>query len=85
MIGAFQDEKSLYLVLEFCAGGDLRYHLPTRFFSEKEVKFMVACLMTALEYLHSQGVVHRDVKPENLVFDQDGYLKLTDFGIAKKI
>ena len=71
--------------MDYCSGGDLRYHLPKKYFNEKETKFMVACIITALEYLHEQGVVHRDIKPENLVFDSNGYLRLTDFGISKML
>jgi len=44
---------------------------------------MIACLLQALHYVHSQGVIHRDLKPENLVFNSNGYLRLTDFGIAR--
>ena len=46
-------------------------------------EFFVACIVTALQYIHTKGVIHRDVKPENLVFDSNGYLHLTDFGIAR--
>ena len=44
---------------------------------------MIACMILALEYLHAQGIVHRDIKPENMVFDERGFLKLTDFGISR--
>lgn len=44
---------------------------------------MIACVISALESIHSTGIIHRDVKPENLVFDDKGYLHLTDFGIAR--
>lgn len=47
------------------------------------IEFFLACLVSALEYIHNRGIIHRDVKPENLVFDQDGFLRLTDFGIAR--
>lgn len=73
------------MVLEYCSGGDLRYHMPQKNFTETECKFAAACIISALEYVHEQGYVHRDVKPENLVFDDNGYLKLTDFGISKRI
>lgn len=83
---AFQDPEKLYLVLDLMTGGDLRYHLGIhRTFSESTTKFFVACLVTALEYLHANKVIHRDVKPENLVLDHRGYLRLTDFGIARSL
>ena len=44
---------------------------------------MIACLVEALEAVHIEGIIHRDIKPENLVFDENGYLRLTDFGIAR--
>ena len=82
---SFQDFKFLYLVLDYLPGGDLRYHLIKReiSFTEPKIKFLVACIVSALEHIHSHKVIHRDVKPENLVFDQEGYLRLTDFGISK--
>ena len=74
-------------------GGDLRYHIAKhRKFTELQtsisflntcLEFFIACLMQALEYLHNKSVLHRDVKPENLVFDEKGYMRLTDLGIAK--
>jgi serine/threonine protein kinase len=69
--------------MDYASGGDMRYHLPNKHYNEKETKFLCACVIIALEYIHSKGVVHRDVKPENLVFDDKGYLRLTDFGIAR--
>lgn len=44
---------------------------------------MVACIISSLSYIHTKGIIHRDVKPENLIFDENGYLHLTDFGIAR--
>ena len=81
---AFQDRENLYLAMDLMLGGDLRYHICKRKrFSENETKFFVACILTGLEYIHSNGVIHRDIKPENIVFDTKGYLKITDFGIAR--
>ena len=61
----------------------MRFHLPYKCFDEQETRFMIACVILALEYLNSMGVVHRDIKPENLVFDERGYIKVTDFGISR--
>jgi len=81
---AFQDPSYVYLVSDFMAGGDLRYHLSKRVkFSQEPTRFIVACLVAALQYVHSNCIIHRDIKPENLVFDRNGYVKVTDFGIAK--
>ena len=82
---AFQDRDNLYLILDLLTGGDLRFHLCLRqTFTEEQSKFIICCILLALEYVHSNNIIHRDVKPENLVFDKKGYLKLTDFGIAKQ-
>ena len=86
MYYAFQDYDNLYLVLDLLTGGDLRYQIsrhPRQYFSEIQTKFFISCLVEALFYIHSQKIIHRDIKPENLVFDQNGYLHITDFGIAK--
>lgn len=81
---AFQDRESLYLVLDLMPGGDLRYHIGRqKRFSEEQTKFFVACILLALECLHDNGILHRDIKPENLVLDKEGYVHLTDFGIAR--
>ena len=83
MYYAFQDEDTLYIIMDYLSGGDLRYHICRRnFFTEKETKFIAACITLSLNYIHEKNVIHRDLKPENLVFGADGYLHLTDFGIA---
>ena len=85
MIFSFQDLDNLYLVMDLLPGGNLRYHISVkRRFSEKQNKFLIGCILVGLEYIHSQNILHRDIKPENLVFDSRGYLRITDFGIAKK-
>ena len=82
---SFQDCDSLYLVMDYLSGGDLRYHLSHRkssLFNETQTKFFISNIIIALEYIHSKKIIHRDVKPENLLLDMNGYLRLTDFGIA---
>jgi len=70
--------------MDFLSGGDLRFHLcRCRKFTEETTKFFVACLVSALEYVHENKIIHRDIKPENLVVGNDGYLRITDFGIAR--
>jgi len=82
---SFQDCDNLYLVMDYLSGGDLRYHLSHRkssLFNETQTKFFISNIIIALEYIHSKKIIHRDVKPENLLLDMNGYLRLTDFGIA---
>ncbi|CAK89494.1 unnamed protein product (macronuclear) [Paramecium tetraurelia] len=84
MVYSFQDRENLYLVMDLLTGGDLRQHLGRqRRFNELQTKFFVSCVILALEYLHNQNVIHRDVKPENIVLDSKGYARLTDLGIAR--
>ncbi|MCQ2820285.1 MAG: protein kinase [archaeon] len=81
---AFQDSDNLYLVMDMLSGGDLRYHISRhRKFSEEQTRFFIACMILALEHIHGNNVIHRDIKPENLVLDENGYVRITDFGIAK--
>ena len=70
--------------MDLLVGGDLRYHLTKkRVFTEEQTRFFVACIVHALTFIHRKLIIHRDIKPENLVFDQRGFLKITDFSIAK--
>ena len=82
---AFQDRDNLYLVMDLLNGGDLRYHISRyRKFSEEQTRFFLANIIYAIDYIHSNNVIHRDIKPENLVLDDKGYVRITDFGIAKE-
>ena len=84
MACSFQDYENLYLVMDLLTGGDLRYHLcHYQKFSEEETKFFFACILLGLEYIHKNNIIHRDLKPENLVCDENGYIRITDFGVAK--
>ncbi|CAK70018.1 unnamed protein product (macronuclear) [Paramecium tetraurelia] len=81
---AFQDRENLFLVLDYMQGGDLRYHIgKMRRFSEDQTRFFMACIFLGLEYMHSKNSLHRDIKPENLVLDKNGYIRITDLGIAR--
>ena len=81
---AFQTKDNLYIIMDYLSGGDLRYNMcKYKRFSETQAKFILCCLILALEYLHHNKIIHRDIKPENLVFDDKGYVYLTDMGIAK--
>ena len=82
---SFQDSDNLYLIIDYLSGGDLRYHLSHKkssLFNENQTKFFISNIIIALEYIHSQKIIHRDIKPENLILDNNGYLRITDFGIA---
>ena len=82
---AFQDNENLYLVMDLLLGGDLRFHISRhKKFSEEQTRFFICGIIFSLEYIHSHNIIHRDIKPENLVLDENGYIRLTDFGIAKE-
>ncbi|XP_075401027.1 cGMP-dependent protein kinase 2 isoform X2 [Tenrec ecaudatus] len=82
----FKDNKYVYMLLEACLGGELWSILRDRgSLNESTSKFCVACVTEAFDYLHRLGIIYRDLKPENLILDSEGYLKLVDFGFAKKI
>lgn len=82
---AFQDRDNLYLVMDLLTGGDLRFHICLyRKFTEEMTKFFTACIIQGLECLHEKSILHRDIKPENLVFEENGYIRITDLGIARK-
>uniref|UniRef100_A0A8C2YYW6 Ribosomal protein S6 kinase n=1 Tax=Cyclopterus lumpus TaxID=8103 RepID=A0A8C2YYW6_CYCLU len=82
---AFQTEGKLYLILDFLRGGDLFSRLSKEvMFTEEDVKFYLAELALALDHLHSLGIIYRDLKPENILLDEEGNIKITDFGLSKE-
>ena len=86
MYQTFNCPKYLYMLMEPCLGGELWTLLRnSRRFSDQTAAFYVACVILALDYLHTRGVIYRDLKPENLLLDSSGYVKLTDFGFAKQL
>ena len=68
-----------YLVVDLMSGGDLRFHISRKTFTEEAVRFWIAELGCALKYIHGQNIIHRDVKPDNVLLDADGHVHLTDF------
>jgi len=86
MVCSFQDEKRVYIVLEFVIGGEMFTHLRSAGrFPNDVAKFYHAELVLAFEYLHGFDIIYRDLKPENLLLDSKGHVKITDFGFAKKV
>lgn len=86
MAYSFKDNSNLYMVLEFVSGGEMFSLLrKSARFSEPHSLFYAAQIIFVLEYLHSLDIVYRDLKPENLLFDEKGYIKVTDFGFAKVV
>ena len=84
MIFCFQTVERIYFVMPFIRGGELFQHLRTaKYFPEDKVRFYAASIGLALDYLHSKGIIYRDIKPENILIGEVGYLKLIDFGMAK--
>ncbi|CAE7364614.1 pkgB [Symbiodinium microadriaticum] len=82
---AFQSEDKLYLVTDYYNGGSLFYHLrKSRAFSEERAKFYAAELLSALDHLHQQHIIYRDLKLENVLMDNVGHIALTDFGLSKQ-
>ena len=86
MYGIAQNERFLYIVMEYIPGGELFTYLRTvQNLKNDDAKFYAAQITLMFEHLHSMDIVYRDLKPENLLIDSTGYLKLTDFGFAKKL
>jgi len=84
--GTFKDKLRVYFVLDVCLGGELFTILrKRRYFDESTAKFYAACVINAFDYMHGESIIYRDLKPENLVLDSKGYLKVTDFGFAKVV
>jgi serine/threonine protein kinase len=84
---SFQTRQKVYMVLDYARGGELFYHLRRRTpqrFEEPVVRFYAAQITLAFGSLHRMGIIYRDLKPENVCFDEDGHVLLTDFGLAKE-
>jgi len=81
---AFQTPTKLYLVMDYCNGGELFFHLKQAGrFAEPRAKLYAAEIASALQHLHSLKIIYRDLKPENVLLDAEGHVRITDFGLAK--
>ena len=81
---SFQEDEYLYLVMEYLPGGDLMNLLIQKdILTEKEAKFYISELILAIESIHNLDCIHRDIKPDNILIDKNGHIKLSDFGLAK--
>merc|ERR1739838_1301134 len=80
---SFQDKDNLYFVMDYIPGGDLM-SLLIKFgiFQEALTKFYISELVCAVESVHKMGFIHRDIKPDNILIDADGHIKLTGFGLC---
>lgn len=87
LIASFSDHDSLYMLLDYCPGGEVFSYLrKAKCFDENTSRFYAAEIVLILEFLHEkEGVAYRDLKPENLLLDADGHIKLVDFGFAKRL
>jgi serine/threonine protein kinase len=83
---SFQDKNKIIMGFDYHNGGELFYLLQKRKrLSEEEVKFFGTEMFLALKYLHSKLILYRDIKPENIIIDRNGHIKVIDFGLAKKL
>lgn len=86
MAYVFQTEQKVYFVMNFIRGGELFTHLSKeKRFPEDKARFYAMQIMLSLGYLHKQDIIYRDIKPENILIGEDGYLYLADFGLAKTV
>ncbi len=82
---SFQNEDKLFLITDYYNGGSLYSHLrKSKFFTEERARFYAAELLSALDHLHQQQIVYRDLKLENILMDFQGHIALTDFGLSKQ-
>ena len=81
---SFQTPENLYMIIDYCPGGDLNFHIIQNLFEEDEARFYIAELILGIEHLHELDIIYRDLKPENILINDDNHIKLADFGLAKE-
>uniref|UniRef100_A0A1I7RKC9 protein kinase C n=1 Tax=Bursaphelenchus xylophilus TaxID=6326 RepID=A0A1I7RKC9_BURXY len=84
LFACFQTPEHVFFVMEYSMGGDLMRHIHDEIFSEERACFYAACVLLGLEFLHKNNIIYRDLKLDNLLLDNDGYVKLADFGLCKE-
>jgi len=83
LVDTFQDSNSVYMLLPYLAGGELQSVLKKTRLPDNAIKYYASCTIDALLHLHRRNIIHRDVKPENIVINGEGHSVLIDFGVAK--
>lgn len=82
---AFQTQRKLYLIMDYCPNRDLGYFLKkNKIIDERVARLAIAEIILAVEELHAHDIMHRDLKPDNILIDRSGHIKVTDFGLAKE-
>ncbi|KAL7078317.1 hypothetical protein ACQ4LE_001925 [Meloidogyne hapla] len=84
LFAGFQSREHVFFVMEYAMGGDLMRHIHDDIFTEERACFYAACVLLGLEFLHTNKIVYRDLKLDNLILDREGYVKLADFGLCKE-
>nr|CAD2173153.1 unnamed protein product [Meloidogyne enterolobii] len=84
LFAGFQSREHVFFVMEYAMGGDLMRHIHDDIFTEERACFYAACVLLGLEFLHTNKIVYRDLKLDNLILDKEGYVKLADFGLCKE-
>jgi serine/threonine protein kinase len=79
---SFQDKNNLFIVMELLSGGDLQFHILNYdyYFTETQLKFLMTNLILGIEYIHKKGLIHCNLKPDNIMFDSHGFAKIIGFG-----
>jgi len=85
LLMTFNDQKNLYFIMEYVPGGELFSYIQQIKLSEETARFYAAEILLVIEYLHSRNIVYRDLKPENILLENNGHIKLIDFGFARKV
>ncbi|XP_041426598.1 serine/threonine-protein kinase N1-like [Xenopus laevis] len=84
LYASFQSRDHFCLAMDYCPGGDLKTYLNVSSFPKETAVFYSGCIVLGLQFLHERNIIHRDIKPPNILLDSDGYARIADFGMAKK-